>query len=166
MSHDAPNPESALILPKSGRRAPALLLALGASILLFRTLMLLFVEGGLSTLAWFTVTLTFAEMAMDLACLTLSLRWALQPRPGVAGPALRWGAAATITHFIRVLIFALGRIPALDNFDVQEAHRQGYAVDPFWVTFALVLAILGVLGAATIWLLIRRSKARNPRAVL
>ena len=133
------------------------LLILGASILLFRTIRLLTVEGGWVELANWVVALTLLEMIIDILCIAYALFWLL------AGPgpyklrALGLGAAATFIHGFRVLIYVLGRTAPFLNFDVKPAYRSSHQVDLFWVYFAAILSILGILGVIIIFRLIRRA---------
>jgi hypothetical protein len=69
-------------------------------------------------------------------------------------------AAATILHAVRVLIYALGRTAPLLNFDVRPERRVviGDQGGWFWVIFASVLSILGLIGVLVVWLLRRRRR--------
>ena len=64
-----------------------------------------------------------------------------------------------ILHAIRVLIYVLGRTGPWENLDVKPEQQDTYTFEWFWVDFAAVLAILGVLGVVVIWRL--RAKRRN-----
>jgi hypothetical protein len=69
-------------------------------------------------------------------------------------------AAATILRAVRVLIYALGRTAPLLNFDVRPERRVviGDQGGWFWVIFASVLSILGLIGVLVVWLLRRRRR--------
>ncbi|MFC1957040.1 hypothetical protein ACFLVY_01955 [Chloroflexota bacterium] len=140
------------------QRIYALLLILGASILLFRTLRLLFFEQGLEILVLWVIILTIVESAIDISCIVGSLRWFISNDESKATFALRLGAAAAIFHAIRVLIYVLGRTGPWFNFDVKPEYHSSYSFEWFWVWFAAVLSVLGVIGVIVIWRLRRCAK--------
>jgi hypothetical protein len=140
------------------QRIYAFLLILGASILLFRTLRLLFFEQGLEILVLWVIILTVLESIIDSCCFIGSLRWLISNDALKATFPLRLGAAAAILHAIRVLIYVLGRTGPWVNFDVKPIYRSSYSFDWFWVWFAAILSVLGVIGVIVIWKLRRRSK--------
>lgn len=140
------------------QRIYAFLLILGASILLFRTLRLLFLEQGLEILVLWVIILTVLESIIDSCCIIGSLRWLISNDALKATFPLRLGAAAAILHAIRVLIYVLGRTGPWVNFDVKPIYRSSYSFDWFWVWFAAILSVLGVIGVIVIWKLRRRSK--------
>jgi hypothetical protein len=142
----------------SKQRIYAFLLILGASILLFRTLRLLFFEQGLEMLVLWVIILTVLESIIDSCCIIGSLRWLISNDALKATFPLRLGAAAAILHAIRVLIYVLGRTGPWVNFDVKPIYRSSYSFDWFWVWFAAILSVLGVIGVIVIWKLRRRSK--------
>ena len=142
----------------SKQRIYAFLLILGASILLFRTLRLMFFEQGLEILVLWVIILTILESIIDFSCIIGSLRWVISDDALKATFALRLGAAAAILHAIRVLIYVLGRTGPWVNFDVKPIYRSSYSFDWFWVWFAAILSVLGVIGVIVIWRLRRRSK--------
>ena len=142
----------------SKQRIYAFLLILGASILLFRTLRLMFFEQGLEILVLWVIILTILESIIDFSCIIGSLRWLISDDALKATFALRLGAAAAILHAIRVLIYVLGRTGPWVNFDVKPIYRSSYSFDWFWVWFAAILSVLGVIGVIVIWRLRRRSK--------
>ncbi len=140
------------------QRIYAFLLILGASILLFRTLRLLFFEQGLEILVLWVIILTVLESIIDSCCIIGSLRWLISNDALKATFPLRLGAAAAILHAIRVLIYVLGRTGPWVNFDVKPIYRSSYSFDWFWVWFVAILSVLGVIGVIVIWKLRRRSK--------
>jgi predicted lysophospholipase L1 biosynthesis ABC-type transport system permease subunit len=140
------------------QRIYAFLLILGASILLFRTLRLLFFEQGLEILVLWVIILTVLESIIDSCCIIGSLRWLISNDALKATFPLRLGAAAAILHALRVLIYVLGRTGPWVNFDVKPIYRSSYSFDWFWVWFAAILSVLGVIGVIVIWKLRRRSK--------
>jgi hypothetical protein len=142
----------------SRQRTYACLLALGASILLYRALSLAFLEGGIDTLIVPVVALTFIEMAVDLACLGFAIRWAMQAASTYALVPLRLGAVATFIHLVRVVIFALGRSWFAYNFDIRPEYRETTTTEVFWVYFALALSVLGVVAVGVIYALLRRQR--------
>ena len=60
------------------QKAFSLLIIIGASILLFRTIRLLTVENGWETLATWVIVLTFIEMFVDICCIIFSFQWLLK----------------------------------------------------------------------------------------
>lgn len=143
---------------RARQRTGAALMILGAGILLFRTLSMLLWEHALEMLAAWAVVLLFVELALDAACLIASAVWFIAGTAGRSGPALRLGAAATLLHALRVLVYVLGRTGPLLNFDVKPEYQAAAETDWFWVGFAAVLAALGVAGVVAVWLVRRRSR--------
>ena len=123
----------------------------GASILLFRTIRLLTVENGWETLAIWVITCTFIEMIIDLSCIAFSLLWLTNTYPDSKKMALKLGAAAAIFHAFRVLIYVFGRVGPFHDFDLKPQFRYTQDVEMFWVYFASILSMLGVLGVVIIW---------------
>ena len=80
----------------SKQRIYALLLILGASILLFRTLRMMLVEGAFEILVTWVIGLLIAEFLIDLACAFTSIRWFILNDWTKATIPLRLGAAAAI----------------------------------------------------------------------
>jgi hypothetical protein len=142
----------------SRQRVYAALLGLGACILLFRTA-LMTAQGYLGILLPWVAALLVIELALDLGCLIGSIRWCVAGNEERARFPLRLGAAATILHAVRVLIYALGRTALLLDFDVRPDRRTGIIGQGgwFWVWFASILSILGLIGVLVIWLLRRRA---------
>jgi hypothetical protein len=138
-----------------------LVLILGASILLFRTIRLLTVENGWVTLAGWVVVLTFIEMAIDTLCIVYSFRWLYRNSKKSKSIALQLGAAAAIFHAFRVLIYVVGRVGPWINFDVKPEFRSSHHVDLFWVYFAAILSVLGIIAVITIWIMTKRSVHKN-----
>ena len=137
------------------------LLILGASIILFRTIRLLTVENGWNLLANWVIGLTFFEMAVDTLCIIFSFHWLLKDSKSSKSISLRFGATAAIFHAFRVLIYVLGRTGPWINFDVKPQFRSSHEVNMFWVYFAAILSILGILGVIIIWIMIKRSSRKN-----
>jgi hypothetical protein len=142
----------------SRQRIYALLLIIGASFLLFRILRLLFFEQGLEILVLWVIVLTIFESAIDISCIVGSLRWFISNDESKATFALRLGAAAAIFHAIRVLIHVLARTGPWFNFDVKPEYHSSYSFEWFWVWFAAILSVVGVIGVIVIWRFRRRSK--------
>lgn len=133
------------------QRTFALLLILGASILLWRTIQLLFFEQGLEILTFWVIWMTIAESVIDVSCIIGSVKWLITNEYHNATIPLRLGAAAAIFHAIRVLVYVLGRTGPWVNFDVKPVYHSTYAFEWFWVWFAATLSILGVVGVIVIW---------------
>ena len=111
----------------SKQRIYAFLLTLGASILAWRTLQLMFVERGLETLVLWVILLTIVESIIDFFCIIGSLRWLISNDALKATLPLQLGAIAAVLHAIRVLIYVLGRMSLLLNFDVKPIYRSSYS---------------------------------------
>jgi hypothetical protein len=131
---------------------------LGACILLFRTIRLLTVENGWEQLAVWVIILTFLEMTIDLLCIIFSFQWLFNSSERVKKISLKFGAAAAIFHAFRVLIYVIGRIGPLRNFDLKPHFRQSQNVEIFWVYFASGLSILGIIIVIIIWLKIKKQR--------
>jgi hypothetical protein len=129
---------------------------LGAGVLLFRTVRMMFVEEVFTRLVWWAAALTVAEFLIDLGCLAASMRWLVTADRSHSRAALRLGAVAAVFHALRVLIYVRGRVGPWVNFDVRPEQRASYSYDIFWVYFAAVLAALGVIGVVVIRRIIRR----------
>jgi hypothetical protein len=142
------------------QKAYPLLMILGASILLFRTIRLLTVENGWETLAIWVITCTFIEMVIDLSCIAFSVLWFINIYPDSKKIALKLGAAAAIFHAFRVLIYVLGRVGPFQDFDLKPQFRHTREVEMFWVYFASILSIMGVLGVIIIWRRMKNSRAQ------
>lgn len=138
----------------------ASLLILGAGILLFRTIRLLTIENGWNTLAGWVIVLTFIEMTIDILCIIYSSHWLFRNSNSSKSIALRLGAFAAIFHAFRVLIYVLGRIGPWINFDLKPQFQSTHHANMFWIYFAAILSILGILGVITIWIIIRH-KGKN-----
>jgi hypothetical protein len=131
----------------SRQRVYAALLALGACVLLFRTVTMLAAEGAVGVLMPWVFGLLVAELLLDATTLLGSVRWWLSGAEACDRLPLRTGAAAAILHAVRVLIFVLGRTGPWINFDVRPEQRALHAERWSWgrVYFAAVLSVLGVL---------------------
>lgn len=149
----------------SKQRIYAFLLILGASILLFRTVRMMFIENAFEILVLWVSLLLIAEFLVDISCIGSSLRWLISNDELKATLALQLGATATILHAVRVLIYVLGRTGPWVNFDVKLIHHSSYTFDWFWVWFAAILSVLGVIGVLVIWILRRRSKRHMPTKI-
>lgn len=128
----------------------SLVLILGASILLFRSIRLLTIENGWNTIADWVIVLTFIEMAIDIFCIIFASHWLFRNSNSSKSIALKLGAYAAIFHAFRVLILVLGRTGPWINFDVKPEFRSTYHLDTFWIYFAATLSILGILGVIII----------------
>jgi hypothetical protein len=147
---------------KSKQRIYASLLILGASILLFRTIVMLF-QGVFDILVLWVFLLLIAELLIDAGCILTSAGWWIANNAKKASVPLRFGAAAAILHAVRVFIFVLGRIGPWINFDVRPAQRALHHTRWTWneVYFAAIMSVLGIIGVIIIWR-IRRQAKKNP----
>ena len=143
----------------SKQRIYASLLALGASILLSRTITMLS-QGALNILVLWVSILLIAELLIDLSCLISSVFWWIKNDKNKAIIPLRLGAAAAILHAIRVLVFVLGRVGPWIDFDVRPEQREMHFTRWTWteVYFAAALSVLGIIGVIVIWYIIRNRK--------
>jgi len=141
----------------SKQRIYAGLLFLGAGILLFRTIRLIS-QGAFEYLVLWVFVLLIAELLLDLGCMIYSARWWLANDTSKDRIPLRLGAAATILHAVRVLIFVIGRLGPWINFDVRPEHIALHHTrwQMFWVYFAAIKSVLGIVGVVLIWRLRRR----------
>jgi hypothetical protein len=148
----------------SRQRLFAALLALGASILLYRTVTMIF-QGAMGVLVLWVSILLVAELLLDASCLLSSIVWYIANDRNRARLPLRLGAAAAILHASRVLIFVIGRVGPWINFDVQPEQRALHDARWTWtgVWFAAVMATLGIIGVIVIWILIRRARKKQSR---
>jgi hypothetical protein len=143
------------------QRIYASLLALGACILLYRTIAMIS-HGALDVLMLWVSILLMAEMLIDLSCLLCSIHWWISRDRAKGTIALRLGAAAVLLHAVRVLVFVLGRVGPWINFDVRPEHRAEHGSTWTWtgVWFAAIMSVLGVIGVIVIWRLIRRARKK------
>jgi hypothetical protein len=141
----------------SKQRIYASLLILGSGILLFRTIHMLSNKTYEYLVLW-VFSLLIAEMVVDLACFIASVWWWITNDQANDRIPLRLGAAAAILHAVRVFIFVLGRTGPWINFDVRPEHQALHHLrwTWFWVYFAAILSILGVIGVIVIWRLRKR----------
>jgi len=143
----------------SKQRIYAYLLALGAGILLFRTIMML-AQGRLNLLIWWVSALLILEFLVDLGCLTTALVWGVRNDATYRGLPLALGAAAALLHAFRVLIYVIGRVGPWIDFDIQADQRplDDGLWNWGWLYFAAIMSVLGVIGVIVIWTIIRRSR--------
>jgi hypothetical protein len=122
---------------------------------------MLFVEHAKEMLLPWVVCALFAELLADATCMGLSLRWAFLGEMRASRPALRVGAAATVLHAFRVMIYVLGRTGPWRDFDRRPEFRGSSTVEWFWVWFAAVLSAAGLLAVLVIFLLRRRGDSHR-----
>jgi hypothetical protein len=146
----------------SRQRIYSSLMIAGACILLFRTIRMMLVENALDILVLWVGILLIVEFLIDLGCVVSSLRWFINNNRENAALPLRLGAMAAILHAIRVLIYVLGRTGPWVNFDVKPEYHDLYTFEWFWVYFAAILSILGVVGVIVIWQIIKTRKHNPP----
>ena len=142
----------------SRQRVYSLLLMSGAFILFYRTVSMIFFENALRILSAWVVLLLFIESIIDSFCILFSIRWFISNDPSDDSIPLRLGASAAVFHAFRVLIYVLGRTGPWVNFDVRPEYRSSYASDNFWVWFAGILSLMGIVGVVVIWLYRRHNK--------
>ncbi len=147
-----------MVREASRQRFYASLLALGACILIYRTVTLI-TQGALNILALWVSILLFMEMLIDISCFLTTIPWWVSKDSSRAGTPLRLGAAAALFHAFRVLVFVVGRTGPWKNFDVRPEKIEAHADTWTWagVYFAAIMAGLGVIGVIVIWILIRRT---------
>lgn len=135
------------------------LLILGGGILLFLTLKLLF-QGAIYFMEFWVICLLIIEMIIDLFVIFFSMRWWITDDAANDSLPLRFGAAAAILHAIRVLVFVIGRIGPLVNFDLKAEYKTSHygGSEIGWVWFAAIMSILGIIAVIVIWKLRSSSK--------
>ena len=151
------------MLQKPRQRLYASLLALGASILLFRTIRMVMVEDAFNVLLWWVFALLVLELLIDLGCIAGSVRWLASGNKKKASLPLKLGATATILHALRVLIYLSGRVGPWKNFDLKPEFHSTEKVEMFWLYFAGVMSVAGIIGLIAIWAFLtgnERSKRR------
>jgi hypothetical protein len=142
------------------QRIYASLIILGAGILLFRTLTMLF-QGAFHILVLWVFILLIVEMILDAACIITAIPWWIDNNKKKDSIPLTLGAAVTFTHAFRVLIFVLGRTGPWVNFDVRPEERAIHYTRWNWgeVYFAATLSVLSVIVVLIIWSI--RSRKRR-----
>lgn len=119
------------------------------------------IENAFNILVFWVFTLLIAEFLIDLSCVLSSIRWFISNNSIKARLPLRLGASAAILHAIRVLIYVLGRTGPWINFDVKQEYHDSYTFKWFWVYFAAILSILGIVGVIVIWQIIRYKRKQT-----
>jgi hypothetical protein len=149
----------------SKQRIYASLLALGASFLLYRTIMMIS-QGSLVTLVWWVSALLLAELIIDASCLASSIYWWIKNDSSFDRIPLRLGTAVVFLHSVRVLIFVLGRAGPFLYFDVRPEYRLLHEETWSWfgVYLASIMTILGITGVIIIWRIRRRRRSKNLKA--
>jgi hypothetical protein len=144
-------------IPK--QRLYATLLALGACILLYRTIAMI-AQGKLSVLILWASVLLIAELLIDLSCLVSSIHWWITNDKKNDLIPLRFGAAAVILHAVRVLVYVFGRVGPWTDFDIRPEHRTLHPEQWSWggLYFAAIMSVLGVCGVIVIWRIKIRSR--------
>lgn len=146
-------------MPTSSQdRLWASLLIIGAGILLVRTLAMVAADALEILVAW-AAGLLVLEMVIDLVTLSAAVRWWISQRPRHGTVTLRYAAVAVLLHAARVLVFVLGRTPALADFDVRPEYQAAHAQTWSWagVYLAATLSALAVVGMLVVWSMRRRS---------
>jgi len=165
-----------------GRQAwllqPSLLLMFGASVLLYRTVSMIY-HGAASVLVPWVAALIWIEMILDGACVVAAVPWFVaslreDDEDGAASAStaprsslpLRIGAACTAFHAFRVAIFVSGRCSEgrWKDFDVRPERRSDHGTRWEWwhVYFAGTLSALGLVVMLLIWKQ-RRSSSRSAK---
>lgn len=146
------------------QRIYASLIILGAGILLFRTLTMLF-QGAFNILVLWVFILLIVEMILDAACIITAIPWLIENNKKKDSIPLTLGAAVTFTHALRVLIFVLGRTGPWLDFDVRPEERAVHYTRWTWgeVYFAATLSVLSVIVVLLIWSIRSRKRRRTQR---
>lgn len=145
-------------LQGSNQRLYALLLILGAGILLFRTLRLIYL-GYLEIFVLWVAVWLIIELLVDLGCIVSATRWWITNDKNQDRLPLRLGATAAIVHAFRVLIYVVGRVGPWINFDIKPKYWGTPYTNWSWaeVYFAASMSVLGVIGVIIIWRFRRRA---------
>lgn len=127
-------------------RTQAVLTGGGISILLTRATII--AVGSRQVLKRWVIGLAAVELVLDAATLGTSIRWWMTNLRRHRRLPLQLATAATLLHAVRVLVFVLGRLRPLKDFDVRPEHRAEHDRHWTWgqVSFAAVMSILGVVG--------------------
>jgi hypothetical protein len=144
------------------QRFYASLVILGAGLLLFRTLTMLF-QGVFEILTLWVFILLIVEMSIDAGCIITAIPWWIKNDKNEDSIPLQFGAAAALLHAFRVLIFVIGRMGPWIDFDVRPEQRAIHYTRWTWgeVYFAATLSVLGVIGVFVIWAVRKRTKKLN-----
>lgn len=148
-------------IKKYNQRIYASLIILGAGILLFRTLTMLF-QGVFHILALWVFILLIIEMIIDATCIFTAIPWWISNSRQKDSLPLTMGAAAALFHAFRVFIFVLGRTGPWIDFDVRPEERAMHAERWTWgeVYLAATLSVLGILGVLLIWFIRKRKRSK------
>ena len=127
-------------------RLQAALTGGGISILLARATII--AVGSRRILKHWVIGLAAVELILDAATLGTSIRWWMTNLHRHRRLPLQLATAATLLHAVRVLVFVLGRLRPLKDFDVRPEYRAEHDRRWTWgeVSFAAVMSILGVAG--------------------
>ena len=112
------------------------LLALGACILLYRTITML-AQGSLGILVFWVSVFLIAELLIDASCLAACINWWIKNDHAESYLPLRLGTVAALLHAVRVLIFALGRTERFLNIDVRPDQVEAHSVT--WIIRDMVI---------------------------
>lgn len=133
-------------------RIYAALLLLGASILLARTIIMIF-QGNLQLLVPWVAGLLLIEFILDLAWAAAAIHWLVSLKKNKARLALLLAVTAISLHAFRVLIFVMGRLGPWTDFDVlpefRAMHYTRWSYEGLY--FAAIMSFLGLVGVVFVW---------------
>lgn len=140
------------------------LLALGASFLLARTVVMLS-QGALMVFVPWASVLLLAELTLDAAALAGALRWWATGTGRNERLSLRLAVAVTLLHAVRVLVFVMGRTGPWVDFDVRPAQRAMHDERRSWPDVYLtgILSAASIVAVVVIWRLRKRGQSAPPR---
>jgi hypothetical protein len=146
-------------LKLSKQRLYASLLILGSGFLFFRTIVMIY-QGSLEIFVLWVAALLILELMIDAGCLFSSVIWWISNKKRKSILPLRLAAAVIIVHAVRVLIYVLGRLETLYNFDVRPEYRVVHHTRWSWegVYFAGIMSGLSVIVLLIIWVIMKRAK--------
>jgi hypothetical protein len=141
----------------SRHRTYATLLAMGAGLLLYRTLEMISADA-MSTLVPWVRALLVIELIIDAITVVVCLTWAATGKHEHIRTVIRATTTVIILHAVRVAIFVLGRAGPWVDFDVLPEARAMHATRWSWgeVYFAGTMAVLSVVLLGIFWFYSRR----------
>lgn len=143
----------------SRHRTYATLLAMGAGLLLYRTLEMISADA-MSTLVPWVSALLVVELIIDAITVVVCLTWAATVKHEHIRTVIRATTTVVVLHAVRVAIFILGRIGPWVDFDVRPEARAMHATRWSWgeVYFAGTMAALSVILLGIFWFHWRRGR--------
>jgi len=131
----------------------AILLFIGAGLLLYRTLAMI-AGGAIDVLVPWVSALLMFELIIDSISLVVFLTWAITGKTEHIPTVIRTTTVVVTVHAIRVLIFVLGRTGPWIDFDVRPEARALHATRWTW-NEVIIAGILSALSVVALVLFLR-----------